>query len=306
MKSNGTALAYAALLIAMLVWGSSYIVLKIAFSHYDPMFVIFGRMTLGFLFFIPVMLKESSRLRRQDLRLILLMAFFEPCLYYIFEAKALVLTTASQAGMIASILPLIVGIAAYFILGERVSRTMFAGFLLAIGGVVWLTLGGSASEGAPNPVLGNFMEILAMTCAAGYTLSLKKLSSRYSPFFLTGVQALIGSLFFLPAVLLSEPGFPDHWSGEGSLAVLYLGIVVTLGGYGLYNFGTSRIPASKSSAFINLIPVVALVLSIVVLREHVGVHQLLASAVILSGVLVSQLNPEKAFFPKRRIATGES
>ncbi len=293
MKTSGTSLAYAALLMAMIVWGSSFIALKIAFSQYDPMFVIFGRMALGLLFFIPVLAKNAGTVRKQDIGLILLMGFFEPCLYFIFEARALTLTTASQAGMITSTLPLIVGITAYFILKEQLSRTMLLGFFLAIGGVVWLTLGGRGTEDATNPALGNLMEMLAMVCAAGYTLSLKRLSSRYSPFFLTGVQALMGALFFLPLVLVSGSGFPGHYPVKGSLAVLYLGIAVTLGGYGLYNFGTSRIPASKSSAFVNLIPVVSLILSIVILGEKVGLHQLLASALILCGVLVSQITPAK-------------
>lgn len=294
MKKTGTSIAYAALLTAMIVWGSSFIALKIAFSQYDPMFVIFGRMVLGLLFFVPILARDAGKIRRQDIGLILLMAFFEPCLYFVFEAKALTLTTASQAGMITSTLPLIVGVTAYFILKEELNRTMLLGFFLAIAGVIWLTLGGSGSEDAPNPMLGNMMELLAMVCAAGYTLSLKRLSSRYSPFFLTGVQTLMGALFFLPLVLLSDAGFPSHYTVKGSLAVAYLGIAVTLGGYGLYNFGTSRIPASKSSAFVNLIPVVSLILSIAILGEKVGVHQLLASALILCGVLVSQINPDKS------------
>ena len=306
MKKSGTSIAYAALFTAMIVWGSSFIALKIAFSQYDPMFVIFGRMTLGLLFFIPVLAKGAGRVRKQDMVLILLMGFFEPCLYFLFEARALTLTTASQAGMITSILPLIVSIAAYFILKEQLNKTMLLGFFLAIAGVVWLTLGGNGSEDAPNPALGNLMEVMAMVCAAGYTLSLKRLSSRYSPFFLTGVQALMGALFFLPLVLVSESGFPAHYPLKGSLAVIYLGIAVTLGGYGLYNFGTSRIPASKSSAFVNLIPVVSLILSIIILGENVDAHQLLASALILCGVLVSQYTPAKKPVVKRLRPVPES
>ena len=293
MKKNGTVTAYVALTFAMFAWGSSFIALKIAFSEYNPMFVIFGRMVLGLFFFVPILIKGMTKIQKKDYLLMTLMAVFEPCLYFVFEAKALTLTTASQAGMITSTLPLLVGVAAVFILGEKLNAHMLSGFFLAMAGVIWLTISGSGAEEAPNPALGNIMEVIAMICATGYTLALKKLTSRYSPFFLTGIQTLIGSLFFLPLCLLQESGFPAEWSLKGNLAVLYLGIVVTLGGYGLNNFGTSRIPASKSSAFVNLIPVISLLLSILILKEKIGAAQLLASTIILAGVIISQIVPAK-------------
>ena len=288
MKDNHTAIAYPALLGAVLAWGSSFVVLKIAFRDFDPLFVIFGRMFLGLLFFIPILIKGIPRVRKKDWFLIVSMAFFEPCLYFLFEAKALTLTTAGQAGMITSLMPLMVGIAAHFLLKERLNRAMLTGFILAMGGVIWLTLAGQPSQEAPHPILGNVMELLAMVCAAGYTLALKKLTSRYSSFFLTGIQSLTGALFFLPFILISPERIPSVWTASGILAVIYLGVVVTIGGYGLFNFGTSRIPASRSSAFINLIPVISLFLSVIILNEQIVLSQFLASALILSGVFLSQ------------------
>ncbi len=288
MKENHSAIAYAALMGAVLAWGSSFVALKIAFRDFDPLFVIFGRMFLGLLFFIPLLLKGIPRVRKQDWPLMAAMAVFEPCLYFLFEAKALTLTTAGQAGMITSLMPLMVGIAAHFLLKERLNRSMLGGFLLAMAGVVWLTLAGRPTAEAPHPGLGNFLEFLAMVCAAGYTLSLKKLTSRYSSFFLTGMQSLTGTLFFLPFVLISPERIPRVWTAPGVLAVVYLGVIVTIGGYGLFNFGTSRIPASRSSAFINLIPVISLFFSVIILNEQIVLPQLLACALILSGVFLSQ------------------
>ena len=290
MSQNRLLSAYAALLTAMFIWGSSFIVLKIAFREYDPFFVIFGRMFLGMLFFIPVLIKGIPKVLKEDRLLLIAMGVFEPCFYFIFEAKALTLTTASQAGMITSLMPLMVGFTAVFYLKEKLTPSMLAGFLLAIGEVVWLTLSGSGAEEAPNPALGNLMELAAMICATGYTVILKKMTSRYSHFFLTGIQTLMGSIFFLFFCFLPQSRIPLEWTVSGTLSVLYLGVIVTLGGYGLYNFGTSRLPASRSSAFINLIPIISLVLSIIVLKEHVGLYQYLASALILMGVIISQLN----------------
>src|SRR5210317_1461960 len=90
----------------MLLWASSFVALKLAFRGYHPMQVIFGRMliaSLCFVVFIPSFRKLNWR--RQDVKYLLTMAVCEPCLYFLFEAKALELTSASQAGMITAMLP---------------------------------------------------------------------------------------------------------------------------------------------------------------------------------------------------------
>ena len=71
-------------------------------------------------------------------------------------------------------------------------------------------------------------------------------------------------------------------------AIVYLGIFVTLGAYGLYNFGVSRIPVNQASAFINLIPVFAIFLGWLFLSERLTLMQFAAVALILAGVTFSQ------------------
>ena len=162
-RSIAAWLPIAGLLLAMLLWGSSFVALKIAFRDYHPMVVIFGRMlvaTVCFLFLIPSFLKLTFT--RQDVRHLLLMSAFEPCLYFIFEAKAIENTTASQAGMITAMLPLMVAVAAWLILKERITRQALIGFFIAVVGALWLSLAGEQSEFAPNPTLGNFYEFLAI------------------------------------------------------------------------------------------------------------------------------------------------
>ena len=70
--------------------------------------------------------------------------------------------------------------------------------------------------------------------------------------------------------------------------MLYLGTVVSVGAYGLYNFGVSRIPASQASAFVNLIPVFTIVLGFWALDERLNFWQWMACALVFAGVLVSQ------------------
>lgn len=119
------------------------------------------------------------------------------------------------------------------------------------------------------------------------TLLLKHLSGRYSPFLLTAMVAFVGTLFFLPMALLSAP-LPTSVSLMGLGAIAYLGIVVTVGAYGLYNFGVSRLPASQASGFTNLIPVFTLLFAILLLGESLNTLQMLAATLVFAGVLLSQ------------------
>ena len=282
--------ATVALLAAMIIWATSFVVLKATFSVYDPMFVIWGRMIIGSFLFLFVIKRLWARCSYQkgDYRLLLLMATFEPCLYFIFEAIAITQTTASQAGMISSTLPILVGIAAFFILKEKTTILTWFGFFVAVSGVVILSIYSEVTATAPNPILGNFLEFCAMICAAGYTILVKRLSSRYDPFFLTAVICFVGAVFFLPLALIEGGGFPSKFVLPAVLGIVYLGAVVTIGGYGLFSFGVSRIKASTAAAFINLIPVFTVFLGWIFLGEKMNITQYCACGLIFVGVYLSQ------------------
>lgn len=276
------------LVVAMALWGSSFIALKLAFSELPPLWVIFARMALGSLVFLLTW-RWRGRLdyRAGDWKYLLGLAVCEPCLYFVFEAMALQNTSAAQAGMITALLPLLVAVGAFVFLREQISRASWAGFGLAVVGAVWLSVGGVADAHGPAPLLGNFFEFLAMLCAMGYTLTLKFLSERYSAFLLTAMQAFVGALFFLPLALWSAP-LPTAISAQGLGAVVYLGLVVTVGAYGLYNFAVSRLPASQASAFVNLIPLFTLLFAVVLLGERLTGQQVFGALLVFAGVALSQ------------------
>lgn len=279
---------YTALVLAMIIWGGSYVALKVSFRYFHPLFVVFMRQLLASVIFIPLVWKHFKKIRKEDLKWLILMSLFEPCIYYIFEAKALTLTSASQAGMITALLPVLVAIPSALFLKERISKRTITGFTLAIVGVIFLSLSGEATEESPNPAFGNFLEFIAMIFAAGYTVILKKLSSRYSPFFLTAIQAFMGTIFFAPVLFLIPESREMILTTNSVLIVAFLGIVVTIGAYGFYNFGTSKIPASQSAAFVNLIPVITIILSMLLLGERLAPLQYGAAILVIFGVIFSQ------------------
>ncbi len=286
-------LPYIALTAAMLLWSSSFIALKTVFAVFDPLFVLFCRMIIASVCLLPFLLRRGQRWRYQagDWRWLLLMGLCEPCLYFLFEAQALLHTSASQAGMITATLPLLVAVGAYFLLKDRQPHSVWLGLALSLAGVLVLTSGSEAQASAPNPALGNLLEFLAMLCATGYVLIAKKLSTRYSALVITATQTLMGSVWFGASLLTPWASWPQHYPLDAMLWVLYLGACITLGAYGMYTWAVGKVPVALAGAFINLIPLFTLVLAWLYLGETLNATQTLACVMVLGGVLLSQWRP---------------
>ena len=275
---------------ATFLWGGAYVAMKFSLQTFHPMSMIFLRLAIASvvcLLFFPFV-KTRPQYTKGDWRIFLVLILCEPCLYFIFEGYALKYTSASQAGMLVSTLPIFVGIFGYFLLKEKISRTGWIGCLIAICGAVWLSMGAVADEHAPNPLLGNFLEFCAMIFAALYAICVRRLSNGYSAIFITSVQAWGGAVFFLPAMFIPGMGLPADVPLSGWLGIAYLGIGVSLGAYGLYNFSITRMPAAKASMYMNLIPVFTLIFGMIILGERLTSLQWLASAMVLGGVIISQ------------------
>ena len=254
-----------------------------------------GRMIVACVVFLPLWPRIWKELRTQGhMGTLVLMALCEPCLFFLFETHALRLTTASQAGMITSLLPLLVASLAFAALREKAGKRVWAGFGLAVCGVAWLSFAAVPDEMASNPMLGNILEGVAMFFAAGYTVLARRLSNLYSSMCITAAQAAVGMAFFcLLAVIAPAPeallnlgrSFPAWlpWA-----CVFYLGGVVTFAGYGLYNFGIKRLTAGRAAAYTNLIPVFTLFFGVALLNERLLPSQYAAAALVMAGVLLSQ------------------
>jgi drug/metabolite transporter (DMT)-like permease len=299
LTKNFSLIGILSLIFAMFIWASSFIALKAAMEDLGPFTVIFLRMiiaSLCFVYFIKSFIKYDFS--KKDIKFILLLALFEPCLYFIFESKALQLTSASQAGMITSLMPIITAMAAGYFLKEIITKQLIFGSLIAMSGAIWLSLQGVSTVSSPNPLLGNFLELLAMVCGAGYTITARYLSDKYSALFITAIQAFMGAIFFTPLFIYEYFTIPLNITMNSFLWVLYLGVVVTLAGYGLYNYALTKIQASKAAVFVYLIPVFTLILSYFVLNEKLSVLEFIACFVILFGVILSEIS--SSWFKRKR------
>lgn len=274
------------LIFAMLLWGSSFIAMKVVLGECSPSIVLLGRMLIASGIFLLLRNHFGKfSYRRGDWKFLVLMTLCEPCLYFTFEAKALKYTTASEAATITALLPLMTMLIARFFLAESVSLRSWMGLAVALSGTLCLSLLGQTTETAPNPILGNLLEFLAMVCAAGYTISCRYLSERYSPLLLTAIQSFSGSFFFMPTIFCDGGFSPGRPTLPTLLTIIYLGAVVNVLAYFLYNFGLSKIPASQVSPYVNLIPVFSMMMGWLILNEQLSSFQYFAATLVLGGTL---------------------
>lgn len=275
---------------AMLIWGSSFPAMKLAVAVYDPILITFGRLIIASLvflglrrWFVPI------RYRRGDWKWLILMALFEPVLYFVLEANALRFTSSAAAATVIALLPLSVALAAQWLLREAVTGRLYAGVAISVVGVILLTGTGEETALSPNPWLGNALEFLAMLCAVGYTLAVKRLSARYPALFLTAAQAFIGGVLYLPLLPFAEFAATIDW--PALLAVLYLGAVVSVLAYLFYNRALGLLPASRVAVYSSLIPVFGAFFGWLLLGETLSLVQGAAVLLTLAGVVYSQTGP---------------
>lgn len=274
---------------AVVFWGTSFAATKTALDSFTPMTVIWLRMIVAALVFVPAwFFVPRPDYRHGDAKWLALIVLLQPCIYYLAEGYAVRFTTSSAAGVISAIVPLLVAAGAAIFLREHLGVRSGAAIAISLVGVAMLSAGGNAAAAAPNPLLGNVLEVIAMSCAAGSMIALKHLSTRYNPWFLTGLQASVGAVFFLPGALA---GHPSTWTGATPVAwasIAYLGTFVSLVAFGLYNTAVTRMPANRAALAINLVPAVAMLSGWLLRGESLTALQLVACAIIVGAVVLSE------------------
>lgn len=297
---QGTPFAFVALFTGCFLWGSALSVVKIALQEYDPVFLVFARMAIAFLILTPVVLVKFRHVRlyrKFDLFLLLLLSCCDPIGFFFFEAMALQYTSASQAGIMWALGPMLNLGAAWLILRERTTLPVIICIIVAMGGVIVLTASGGVSEHASNPILGNFFEFLSLCGAATFVIILRFLRGRYPALFVVWVQSLIATLVFLPTLAFDSVQLPTAFNLEPFLVLFYLAACVSLGAQVCSAYAMARIPVPRAAAFGNLIPIIGVLSGIIVLGERLEIVQWLACGVVLGAVLVSQYFQKKSDAP---------
>ncbi|MBW2063042.1 MAG: EamA family transporter [Deltaproteobacteria bacterium] len=297
LKRNKELGAYIALGVAIIFWGFSFVATKVALRGFSTFTLIFARFGLAaVLFLILLAWRGFPRFTRKDHARVLLTAFFEPGLYFIFETIGLQYTTAPKAALIIATIPIMVLALAFFLLGERTRLASLAGISISVIGIAILIMGGPEFIWAlGSHLFGDLLIFGAVISASFYIILARSLGQKYSAFEITSMQTIYGALFYIPAFLWELPGL--QWSaihGASLWALVYLTFFATIGAFLCFNHALTKVPAPRAAVFINGIPVVTALAAWVWLGERLSVMQAGGGALILFGVLLTNLTRSQA------------
>jgi drug/metabolite transporter (DMT)-like permease len=295
MKISDSTRTYISVSMAMIFWSLTFIWFKIANEVFPPFSIVLLRLIISciILFTMAFFIRQLQRIERNDIKWIILLALFEPFFYFIGESLGLTMISSTLAAVIIGTIPLFVPVGAYVFFREKLSLLNIAGLILSFAGILIVVLNRSFTLNA-NPS-GIMLLFLAVFSAVGYTLMVRKLVGRYNPYSLVTYQNIIGVVLFIPlvAVFEHESLIPVDITGRSLVSLFCLAIFGSTLAFILYNYSIKKLGASKANIFTNIIPVLTAVFSYYILNEEMTFRKVTGIAVVLAGLLLSQLKKMK-------------
>ncbi|MBL7968045.1 MAG: DMT family transporter [Prolixibacteraceae bacterium] len=289
---NKTWVPYGAALLSMIFWSFSFVWVKVVYEAYGPLTTVLFRLLIssGLLLLFTFATRKLQKIQPGDLKLFLLLAFFEPFLYFMGESYGLKYVSSTVAAVIVATIPLFSPIAAWYFYKEKLSRTNLYGLIITFLGVSLVVLDTSFSFTA-SP-LGVSLEFLAVAGAIGYASVLKGISHRYNTFTIITYQNLIGALYFLPVWLGFEMNdfMQVPFNPKAFKAIIQLAIFASTFAFILFTYSVRNLGINKSNIFINVIPVFVAVIAFIVLGDQLNFHQMVGIAIVISGLFLAQIN----------------
>jgi drug/metabolite transporter (DMT)-like permease len=277
----------------MLFWSLSFIWYKDVYKFFTPFTTVFLRLVISsaFIFSAALLFKKLEKIRKGDFKKIFLLSLFEPLLYFVGESLGMLYVSATTASVIISMIPLLVPIAAYYFLKERLLIKNIIGIFISCCGVVLVVLNKDLLFNIS--LKGLLLLFLSVFAAVFYSVTLKKLADVYNPLTLIAWQNTFGIFTFLPLVLIFEPHgiHADLFAIEPLIPLLKLAIFASSGAFLLYAYSVRHLGAVKANIFTNLIPVLTALLSFWLLNERLLAHNIFGIILVIGGLILSQLNP---------------
>lgn len=277
-------------LLTMIVWGTTFISTKILLRDFQPVEILFSRFIIGFtalIFMYPHRLKGLGTKQEITFAGAGLCGI---CMYFLMENIALTYTMASNVAVILSAAPFATAIASHiFMRGEeKFGVNFFIGFAAAMAGIFLISFNGVKLE--LNP-LGDILALLAAVVWAVYSVLIKKIGGYgYNTIAVTRRVFFYGLLFMIPALFIFdfEPGLQRFAEPVNIFNIVFLGLGASAICFATWNYAVKILGVIKSSVYIYLNPVVAVIASALILHERITGLALIGTVLTLAGLFISE------------------
>ena len=280
-------IAYLCLAGICLIWGSTFLVLKIGVSEFPPFLFACLRQTIagGFLtaFMIVVMgakLPGGVQVLKQMVGGFLLITLGNGLISF-----AVHYVPSSVSAIICSAMPVIVILLNLTInRSELPNATIIFGVLAGMGGITMVFsehLADFSNQNYTTSIVLIFISTFSWACAS---FLLKKSNETINPFLNAGMQMFFGGLFCLPLSLLFDDYSVTTWSPTMLYSLAYLILIGSVAAQAMYSYALTQLPLTIASMYSYVNPLVAMFLGWLVLSEKINIKIAFAILITVSGI----------------------
>ena len=287
--SVGKALSLGAILALVginLLWSVSTVAAKGALDTFGPLTLTTLRFAPAGLILLGLARAQGRfpTVRRKDWPGFLLLALLGIVLTYGLYYTGVTRTTASEAVLLTACEPILIALFARIFLREYLSRQQWIGLWVGLAGI-WLIVG----RGSP----GNSIALFALCIETTTSVTAKRLTQLYPGLFVVAVEMLLGSLLLLPGVGWELAHHRPSLSWEVFGSILYLSLLCSALGYGVWFRLMERYPVSVLGAFILIQPLFGPLSGWMFRHETLTARGAFGAALVVLGVALNALRRPK-------------
>ena len=294
-KCNRTQLlGWIVLILPPLFWAGNFVVGRAARGDVPPMMLAFARHLVALVFLLPfgwtIMRRDMKRYwerRWQIVRVSLAgMVTFNLLVYLGLHS-----TTASNAQLMNSTIPVLIALLGAVLHKQRLSITQIFGLLLSCAGVLTIILDGDFARLLVLQLSrGDLMVSGAMVSFALFSVWLRSFPADMDRLGLLGAQLAVAVVALFPVLAWEHiGGARATWNFTAVAAMLYVGIAASLLANLLYMFGIARVGPARAGMFIHLVPLYGASMSIALLGESLQIYHAIGMAAIMAGLACTNM-----------------
>jgi drug/metabolite transporter (DMT)-like permease len=284
--------------IAVIVWACAFPFIRIGLdeglSFINLTIMRFLVVCISFLILILIKNKWFSKLQKKDIIPIFLLGFFGVIIYHFGLNYGEQYISPGAASLIIATIPVFIILLARIFLKEKITKIKLAGIILALVGVIIISLWGRKEATLEiEYTIAAIAVLIAAIMGAIYTIAGKKLLDRYNGISLTAYAMLLGSIGLIPFLNSSLVTEVTAMSTNGWIAILFLGIISTVIGYGIWYIALKIKSASEISIYLYAIPVISTIISYFLFDDKITVLFILGGVFVIIGLIFVNMKTKK-------------
>lgn len=282
---NKKVLAHILAIVLMIIWGLSYLSIKVIVGEIEPTLSAFYRFFIAFIFLAIVYKSKYSheKVLKEDKIRLAMGGLFGITLYFFFENYSVYFTSASNVAILISTIPVFTLLVQAVIYKENMTISKVLGVILSLVGIIIVVAAKDRVNLFSKGSLGDIMVLGAVISWVIYNVFSSKFKGNYSSATISTYQTFWGCLFLSPSLFFSKVAIP---SSTVILNIIFLSLICSCIGSILYIYCLKNLGATVISTYINLQPIVSLISASILLKEAVTKWQVIGCIVIILGVFL--------------------